>query len=408
MIGLSLSWKPHCPHRLEALQIKLLGRERRELRRIARTATAEHREVVRAQIILLAAEGLSNCEIAGELGKDLKTVRKWRGRFFESRIKGLLDLPRSGRPCCFEASQRQEVFTLVTSSPPAPLARWTVGLLAEHLVTTGIVPCISRETVSYWLRTAEIKPHRVKYWLNSKDPDLRAKRDRVLELYLSPPRSGVVLCVDEKTSIQALEHCHPEQAASRRRPRRVEFEYKRHGTANLIASFEVHSGQVPVIDLVERNDSKAFIGFCRKLLARYPRRKLYLILDNGTTHTSAETREFFAKNKRIIPVFTPTHASWLNQIEIWFSALTRQALKNVSFPSKDALVQRIVDYVAFHNRHWAKPYKWTTHGKPLVGSGLKTSKLGGRRSRSTARSVRTASRYRGRSFHTHLACRATN
>lgn len=408
MIGFSLWGKPRSQHRLEALPVKLLGRERRELRRIVKAATAEHREVIRAQVVLLAADGLSNSEIAVELDKDLKTVRKWRGRFCESRIQGLLDLPRSGRPPCFEASQRQEVFTLVTSSPPAPLARWTIALLAEHLVSSGIVPSISCETVSFWLRTAELKPHRVKYWLNSKDPDFRAKRDRVLELYLNPPKNGLVLCVDEKTSIQALERCHPEQPASRRRPRRVEFEYKRHGTVNLIASFEVHSGQVPVIECVERNDSRAFIGFCRKLLARYPRRKLYLILDNGTTHTSAETRRFFSKNKRIIPVFTPTHASWLNQIEIWFSALTRQTLKNVSFSSKVALIRQIVEYVAYHNRHSAKPYKWTTHGKPLVGSEVKTPRLAGRRSRSTPRRIRTASRYRGRSFHTHRAFRATS
>lgn len=373
-----------------------------------RAATAEHREVVRAEVILLAAEGLTNCEIAVELDKDLKTVRKWRGRFFESRMQGLLDLPRSGRPSCFGASQRQEVFTLATSSPPAPLGRWTVDLLVEHLVSSGTVPCISRETISYWLRTAELKPHRVKYWLNSKDPEFRAKRDQVLELYLKPPKNGVVLCVDEKTSIQALEQCHPELAVSRRRARRVEYEYKRHGTVNLIASFEVHTGQIPVTQCVERNDSKAFIGFCRKLLARYPRRKLYLVLDNGTTHCSNETRKFFSKNKRIIPVFTPTHASWLNQIEIWFSALTRQALKNVSFPSKDALATRILEYVAYHNQHRAKPYKWTTHGKPLVGSELKTPRRAGRRSRSTPRRIQAATRCPGRSSRNHPVTHATS
>lgn len=152
-MGLALWGKPQKLHRLEALRIKLFGRERRELRRVVRTATAEQRAVLRAQVILLAADGLSNCEIAIELKSDLKTVRKWRSRFFDSRVEGLEDLPRSGRPSLFEASQRQEVFTLATRPPPAPLARWTVELLAEHLVDSGIVPCISRETVSFWLRT---------------------------------------------------------------------------------------------------------------------------------------------------------------------------------------------------------------------------------------------------------------
>ncbi len=230
MLGLQLWTRSISPHRLSAVRIKLLGRERRELNRIVRASTAEQRIVQRARIVLLAAQGLNNSQIGDDLEVDLKTVRKWRSRFHDHRVDGLDDLPRPGRPLVFEASQRQELFTLATSAPPRPLGRWTVDLLAEHLVESGIVPCISRETVSFWLRTAELKPHRVKYWLHSKDPQFRVKRDRVLQLYLKPPKDGVVLCVDEKTSIQALEHCHPGRAAGFRRPRHVEFEYKRHGT----------------------------------------------------------------------------------------------------------------------------------------------------------------------------------
>lgn len=352
--------------------------------------------VLRARIVLLAADGLNNSEIAEELVCDLKTVRKWRGRFHRQRLEGLDDLLRSGRPAVFEASQRQEVFTLATSAPPHPLGRWTVDLLAEHLVDSGIVPSISRETVSLWLRTADLKPHRVKYWLNSKDPDFRAKRDRVLELYLKPPKDGVVVCVDEKTSIQALERCHPERPAGYRRPRHVEFEYKRHGTVHLIAAFEVHTGRVPVFQCVKPNNSKAFIAFCRKLLKHYPRRKLYLVLDNGTTHKSNETKKFFAGSPRIVPVFLPTHASWLNQIEIWFSALTRQALKHVSFTSTNALTAAICDYVAFHNRRNAKPYKWTSEGKPLVGTGINMPRRAGRRSRNIPRRIQKVCRCRAR------------
>lgn len=293
MLGL-LHWTRFVrpPRPLEPVQLKLRGRERRELNRIIRAATAEQRLVLRARIVLLAADGLNNSEIAEELLCDVKTVRKWRWRFHVYRMEGLDDLVRPGRPVVFEASQRQEVFTLATSAPPHPLGRWTVDLLAEHLVESGIVPAISRETVSLWLRTADLKPHRVKYWLNSKDPDFRTKRDRVLALYLSPPRDGVVICVDEKTSIQALERCHPEKPAGFRWPRHVEFEYKRHGTVHLIAAFEVHTGRVPAYQCVKPNNSKAFIAFCRKLLKLYPRRKLYLVLDYCCSASMASNRSF--------------------------------------------------------------------------------------------------------------------
>lgn len=392
MLGFQLWTRSISPHRLSAVRIKLLGRERRELNRIVRASTAEQRIVQRARIVLLAAQGLNNSQIGADLEVDFKTVRKWRSRFHDHRVDGLDDLPRPGRPLVFEASQRQELFTLATSAPPRPLGRWTVDLLAEHLVESGIVPCISRETVSFWLRTAELKPHRVKYWLHSKDPQFREKRDRVLQLYLKPPKDGVVLCVDEKTSIQALEHCHPGRAAGFRRPRHVEFEYKRHGTTHLIAAFEVHSGRVPHFQCVKPNNSGAFIGFCRRLLKLYPRRKLYLVLDNGTTHKSNETKKFFAANKRIVPVFLPTHASWLNQIEIWFSALSRQALRNVSFSGINALIAAISEYIAYHNGR-AKPYQWTTRGKPLVGVEVNRSRRAGKRSRNIPRRSRMASRY---------------
>lgn len=345
--------------------ISLRGSERRELYRIVSAHKSEQRMASRARIILLAAVGEGNRQIARELGLDLKTVRKWRGRFAWSRMAGLYDKPRSGRPPIFDATQRHEVFSLVVSSPPEPYTRWTIDLLTEELVKRRIVPSISRETISYWLRTADIKPHRLKYWLNSKDPEFQEKKDRVVKLYTNPPTDGIVLCVDEKTGIQALERCHPARPPARGRVRRLEFEYKRHGTVSLLAAFEVHSGQVRG-ECIGSNNSETFIRFLKRLMRVYSGTKLYLVLDNGSSHCSKMTRSFLKKHSELlVPVYLPTHASWLNQIEIWFSALSRHALRNTSFRSKEALRRQIRKYIQHHNMI-ARPYRWTK-GKPLKG-----------------------------------------
>jgi transposase len=271
-----------------------------------------------------------------------------------------------------------------------------VYLLANELVERGVVPSISRETVSLWLRTADVKPHRVKYWLTSNDPEFKKKKDRIIALYLSPPKDGIVISIDEKTSIQALERTRPGRGAppGPHRNRRIDFEYKRHGVVNLIAAFAVHSGRV-VGECVEKNDSATFIQFIRRIMKICPRKKLYLILDNGTTHRSKETTAFLARYPRLVPVFTPTHASWLNQIEIWFSLLSRQALRNVSFQSRAELRNRILQYIDVYNGT-AHPFNWTSKGLPLTGRRAKVSARqtwGMPRRRSTPRVSRMAGRY---------------
>jgi transposase len=354
-----------------ATRITLRGSERRTLQRVVRAHTSEQRMVLRARIVLLAQLAWNNGQIVDELGCDLKTVRKWRDRFAASRLEGLWDCPRSGRPSQFTTSQRHDVFAAVVGPPPSPYARWTVDLLANDLTERGIVPSIGRETVSLWLRTADVKPHRVKYWLTSKDPEFKPKKDRIIGLYLKPPKDGIVISIDEKTSIQALERTRPGAPPLPHRNRRIDFEYKRHGVVNLIAAFAVHTGDV-VGECIEKNDSAAFIRFIRRIMKVHPRRKLYLILDNGTTHRSKETTAFFARYPRLVPVFTPTHASWLNQVEIWFSMLSRQALRNVSFQSRDELRKRILQFIDTYNRT-ARPFNWTSKGQPLAGRRVKVN-----------------------------------
>ena len=354
-----------------AIRISLTGTARRRLAQIAHAHTSEQRMALRANVILLASLGENNSEIADQLGVDVKTVRKWRKRYSQNGMEGLYDEPRSGRPFRFEATARHELFTAVVGPPPEPYAAWSLDLLAKHLVDNKLVGSISIETVSYWIRTADIKPHRVRGWLNSTDPNFREKKDKIVELYLNPPKDGVLLSVDEKTGIQALERVRKDQAAQPGQRARHEWEYRRHGTANLLASFNVSTGQIQSEILDGKNDSDAFINFLKKLMRVYPEGKLYLILDNGTTHCSNKTKSFFEENERLVPVFTPTHASWLNQIEIWFSVLSRQALRKVSFPSLDKLRERIEAYITLHNQELAASYEWSTKGKPLTGASAK-------------------------------------
>ena len=351
----------------QAVRIVLQGTQKRRLKKIANAHKSEQRMAVRAKIVLLAGLAQNNCEIAEELGVDVKTARKWRGRYSQNGLEGLDDEYRSGRPFRFDATARYELFTAVVGEPPEPYSTWSLDLLAKHLVDAKLVGSISIETISYWLRTADVKPHRVRGWLNSKDPNFREKRDRIVDLYSNPPPDGELLCVDEKTSIQAVERIRQDQPVGPGLRKRLEWEYKRHGIVNLLASFNARNGQIIKEILDGKNDSDAFIRFLKKLMVIYPKRKLYLILDNGTTHCSNKTKSFFAKHKRLIPVFTPTHASWLNQIEIWFSVMSRHALFKASFASRQKLIERLEAYIELHNRELATPYEWSTKGKPLTG-----------------------------------------
>jgi len=370
----------------QAVRIQMTGTIKRSLQKIAQAHTSEQRMALRANIVLCANLGSNNSEIADQLGIDVKTVRKWRDRFCVSGMEGLHDDPRSGRPFKFDSGVRHEAFTAVVGDPPEPYAAWSLDLLAKHLVDSRLVGSISIETLSYWLRTADIKPHRVRGWLNSKDPNFREKRDRIAALYRNPPRDGHLLSLDEKTSIQAKERIRKDCPVEPGQPRKVEWEYVRHGTAHLLACFNVRTGQVISEVPSGKNDSDAFIRFLRKLMKLYPRRKLYMILDNGTTHCSNKTKAFFKKHPRLVPVFTPTHASWLNQIEIWFSVMSRQALYKVSFSSREKLIERINAYIETHNQELAMPYEWSTKGKPLTGATAK----GRRRNRNTPRECRKA------------------
>jgi len=341
-----------------APKIELSNEERMHLENVVRSPSAAQRDVLRARVVLLAAEGQRNEEIQGRLGVSKPVVIKWRRRFAADRLAGLADEPGRGRRRKYDANIRHRIAATACSTPPASVGtHWSVRTLARHLgVGVRIVQAV--------LSAESIQPHRFRYWKDSHDPEFEPKMLAVVGLYLHPPENAVVLSVDEKTSIQALDRTQPRLPLKPHRIERLSHEYKRHGTASLLASLEVHSGQVRA-ESIQRNDSTTFIRFLRHLLQAYPSQELYLIADNGSSHRSKKTLAWVAKHKRLHLTFTPTHASWLNQIEIWFGILTRRVVRRGIFKSRQELVDRLLSFIKTYNQE-ARPFEWTYTGNPLA------------------------------------------
>ncbi len=285
-------------------------------------------------------------------------VIKWRRRYATHRLVGLVDQPGRGRKRKYDAAIRHRIAATACSTPPESVGtHWSVRTLARHL---GVGVAVVRSVLS----AESIQPHRFRYWKDSNDPEFEPKMLAVVGLYLQPPQNAVVLSVDEKTSIQALDRTQPRLPMKPHRIERLSHEYKRNGTASLLASLEVHSGQVRA-EPIHRNNSATFIRFLRRLLNAYPAKELYIIADNGSSHRSKKTMAWVTKQKRLHLTFTPTHASWLNQIEIWFGILTRKVIRRGIFKSRDELVQRLMSFIEAYNQE-ARPFQWTYTGDPLA------------------------------------------
>jgi len=338
--------------------IDLTSPERTTLESIVRSPSAAQRDVLRARVVLLAAEGQRNEQIQQMLEVSKPVVIKWRRRFALDRMAGLVDQPGRGRKRKYDAAMRHRVAATACSTPPESVGtHWSIRTLARHLgVGTTVVQSV--------LAAESIQPHRFRYWKHSHDPEFEPKMLAIVGLYMQPPQNAVVLSVDEKTSIQALDRTQPRLPLRPHRIERLSHEYKRNGTASLLASFEVHSGQVRA-QTIQRNNSVTFIRFLRRLLNAYPAKDLYVVADNGSSHRSKKTLAWVAKQKRLHLAFTPTHASWLNQIEIWFGILTRKVVRRGIFKSRDELVERLLSFVEAYNKE-ARPFAWTYTGNPLA------------------------------------------
>ncbi len=329
-----------------------------------RASSMEQRLVVRARVVLLAAEGRSNDEIARELGVVRQTAAKWWERFRSEGVAGLGDASRPGRPPRYDHDDRLAIAKTVTEEPPDPESHWTMSKVADALRDdVGI----SASQVWRILSELDLKPWQSRSWLTSHAPGFWDRAADVCGLYLNPPEGALVLSVDEKTGMQAKSHINPTKPARPGLTERKEFEYRRHGTACLFAALDVHTGEI-ISKTKGRIRSVEFIDFLEHLDTVTPKHLvLHLVLDNGPSHISKETRKWLGdptRQVRFVVHHTPTHASWLNQIELFFSILGRRLLRRGEFESVDELVAKVIAFITDYN-HRAKPFRWTYEGKPL-------------------------------------------
>ena len=344
--------------------------ERAELDRWCRPS-AQCRQRLRAQIVLAAADGLSNQQVADRVRICRETVRKWRSRYASRRLAGLVDLPRSGRPTKFTPVQVAEVKAIACSRPDddkdIPLARWSVAEIAAQAIAEHVVETISRHTVGRWLTADAIKPWQTRSWITVRDPCFAQRAGVVLDLYdrrwQGKPLSDddVVISADEKPGIQALRRVTPARPLLPGRARRVEFDYRRGGTLAYLAALNIASGQI--LGITDPTTGiEPFTRLVDHVMTAEPyasARRVFWVVDNGSSHRGVAAQiRLQQRYPNTIMVHTPVHASWLNQIEIYFSILARKALHGASFTTLDDLAGRIL---AFQNRYntTSRPFNWT-------------------------------------------------
>jgi transposase len=325
---------------------------------VRRTARAGH--VDRARIVLLSADGVSGAEIAARMGVTQQHVSRVRMRFLASDVDGLADRPKAGRTDHAVPHEVAERIVQMALSPPPPgRSRWTTRLIAREVKLTSA-------TVSKILRTNGLRPHLVRTYKVSRDPDFAAKVRDIVGLYLNPPENAVVLSLDEKTQIQALERSQPPLPLRHGRAVRHTHDYKRHGVVDLYAALELASGKV-VHSCTDAHTGADFLRFIRKVARTHRRRELHVILDNSSTHLTPGVQQWLAANPRVHFHYTPTSASWLNQVEGFFGILAKQSLTLVNFASKAALREHIERYMASWNSH-PTPFRWTKPAEAIVRS----------------------------------------
>ena len=342
--------------RIASRDVVILGARRMaRLEAIVRRPSSPQALVRRARIALLAHRGWPNARIAAELGCAVGTVRAWRRRFARGGMPALADRPRSGRPEVYGPDVRLQIVATATSVPPDGVTAWTHSLIAGQLSGTGI----SVSQAGRILASLELAPHRVRGWLNRRDDEqFWAQAAAVCDAYLRPDPGTAVICIDEKTGIQARSRRYPGLLPAPGRLARREFEYVRHGTVSIVAALHVSTGQV-VAEPIARNDSATFTGFLHRLEQCIdPRLKIRLVMDNGSSHTSRATRAWLAAHPRITVTYTPKHASWLDMAELWFSVLTRALLRRGEFTSRADLAEKITSFAVRYNCT-ARPFTWT-------------------------------------------------
>jgi transposase len=337
----------------KAAEVRLTPEDRAVLEARVRAPTTEQRDVFRARIVLLASDGLSTREIARVLDTMPRTVSLWRGRFSREGLAGLNEKPRPGPAPKYTPETGRRILAILDRPPPTGFGRWTGPLIAAELGD------VHEQQVWRFLRAQKIDLAGRKSWCESNDPEFVAKAADVVGLYMAPPENAIVICVDEKPSIQALERAQGYlKLPNGRALTGHSHNYKRNGTSTLFAAFEVATGKVCTAHKNRRRRIE-FLDFMNDIVSAYPNTgtAIHVILDNLSTHKPKNDR-WLKRHANVRFHYTPTGASWLNQVEIWFSILQRQSLHGASFTSVKQLREHIDAFIEAYNQH-AKPFVWT-------------------------------------------------
>ena len=336
---------------LEATPIILTEAERAELDGLVRSTKTEHRLRQRARIVLLAADGAATRAIGRKVGCTTGTASKWRVRYAEFRLAGLDETGNRGSAPKYTADTTRRILRVLDLRPPDGYGRWTGPLIAKALGDVDV------QQIWRVLRARKIDLAARKSWCQSNDPDFAAKAAEVVGLYMAPPENAIVISVDEKPSIQALERKQGYlKLPNGRALTGQSHDYKRHGTTTLFAALNVATGKVSGRQYKRRRRIE-FLDFMNRIVAEYPGRELHVILDNLNTHKPKNDR-WLKRHQNVHFHFTPTKASWLNQVEIWFSILAAKALSGASFNDRKELIAHIDAFIAAYNIE-AKPFVWT-------------------------------------------------
>src|SRR5262245_16095590 len=335
--------------------------ERQELQSMAHRARTTPALAQRARVILACAEGQNNCQVARRLRVSATTVWKWRSRFVSKRVAGLLDEPRPGAPRQIGDEKIEDVIVRTLESTPRGATHWSTRSMAK---ATGY----SHMTISRVWRAFGLQPHRSETFKLSSDPLLIEKVRDVVGLYVNPPEHAVVLCVDEKSQIQALDRTQPLLPMQPGQTERRTHDYARHGTTSLFAALNVATGEV-IGRCLRRHRHQEFLKFLNEIDANVPKEpgvEIHLVMDNYGTHKSPAVKRWFLRHPEYHLHFTPTSSSWLNQVERFFAEITEKRIRRGAFRSVGALEQAIKEYLEDHNRN-PRPFVWTADADLILG-----------------------------------------
>jgi len=342
-------------------ELVLTDDERQALQTWAARPKSTQQLAQRARIVLACADGLDNQAVAAKLGVTTQTVGRWRRRFTESRLEGLVDQPRPGAPRKVSDKDVEDVITRTLESKPKAATHWSTRGMAE---ATGL----SQSTISRIWRAFGLKPHRTETFKLSNDPFFVEKVRDIVGLYMAPPEHAIVLCVDEKSQVQALDRTQPLLPMQPGQAERRTHDYVRHGTTSLFAALNVATGEV-MGRCHRRHRHQEFLKFLNEIDASVPKQpgvEIHLVMDNYGTHKAPAVKRWFLRHPEYHVHFTPTSGSWLNQVERFFAEITEKAIRRGAFRSVAALEQTIKEYLENHNQN-PRPFVWTADADLIFG-----------------------------------------